>query len=116
MIPIMSDSALYAKAFVSKEENRTLDTFLYAPIGIRNIFFANALGTFIPAMLVAFLPFVCFGTVVNIGGWAYFQKLIFPELRWMILILLVFPAVTLFALTFIIHISPRRSKPSRRRN
>lgn len=107
MIPIMSASVLGASAFVSEKENRTLETLLYAPIGIRDIFLAKVLGTFIPAMLVTFLAFICFGTVVNIGGWAYFQKLIFPDLRWMILILLVSPAVTLFALTFIIHISAK---------
>jgi hypothetical protein len=48
-----------------------------------------------------------FGIVMNIGGWMYFGKLVFPNLKWLILILWVSPAVTLMAINLMVLISAK---------
>lgn len=107
LIPVMSSCIIGASSFVGEKERKTIETLLYTPMSVRELFISKVIGTAIPAYAVALVSVAAFGIVVNIGGWFYFEKLIFPNLKWIILIIWVTPAVTLLGISFMVIVSAK---------
>ena len=57
MIPIMTASIMAASAFVGEKERHTLETLLYCPLTLKQIFQAKVLSAFLLSMLVSFISF-----------------------------------------------------------
>ncbi|KNF08303.1 ABC transporter permease protein [Gottschalkia purinilytica] len=109
IIPIMSSSIIGASSIVGEKERKTLETILYTPIDIKELFLSKAIGILIPSYIVTVISFFLFGIVINIGGIMYFGKLIFPNVKWLILLFWLCPAITTLGLLFIILISAKAS-------
>ena len=109
LIPIMTSSILGASSFVGEKERKTLETLLYTPMSIKELFFSKVVSTFVPAYGVTIVSFIVFGIIVNVGGWRYFESLIFPNAKWIITILLISPAVALLGIIFMVIVSARVS-------
>lgn len=107
LIPVMASSIIGASSFVGEKEHQTMESLLYTPITIREIFVAKVLGTAIPAYAITLISVIVFGIVIDIGGWFYFQSIIFPNTKWLILIIWVVPAITLLAITLMVMVSAK---------
>lgn len=107
LIPVMTSSILAASSFVGEKERKTLETLLYSPMDIKELFISKVLATFLPAYIITLISFVVLGIVVNVGGWAYFNELIFPNLKWIITVFWISPALTLLEIVFMVLISSR---------
>jgi len=107
LIPVMSGSIIAAGSFVGEKEHKTMESLFYTPISIRELFNAKIIGTAIPAYGVTLLSAVVFGIVMNIGGWIYFGRLVFPSIKWLILILWVSPAFTVLSVYFMVLVSSK---------
>ncbi|HCQ90848.1 MAG TPA: ABC transporter permease [Clostridium sp.] len=107
LIPIMCSTLLGASSFVGEKEHKTMETLLYTPISIEELFKAKLLGVFIPTYVITLICSIIFGIIINIGGLLYFHKLIFPNIKWVILILYLTPAVAILGLTFTVLISAK---------
>lgn len=107
LIPIMTSSILGASSFVGEKERKTLETLLYTPMSVKELFNAKVIATFIPAYGVTIASFILFGIVANVGGWFYFEELIFPNVKWIITILWISPAITLLGIIFMVIVSSR---------
>lgn len=103
IIPIMAASVMAASSFVGEKEKRTLETLLYCPLTLRQIFSAKILASFILSMLVSLTSFIVMIAVVEIELRIILGSLILPEISWLILMLLVSPAVSLIAITLIVR-------------
>jgi ABC-type Na+ efflux pump, permease component len=107
IIPIMCSGILGASSFVGEKEHKTMETLLYTPVSMEQLLRAKILGVFIPSYIITLLSFLAFGIVVNIGGFIYFGGLIFPDIKWIIIILLIAPAINLLSLTFTVMVSAK---------
>jgi ABC-type Na+ efflux pump permease subunit len=107
LIPVMASSIIGASSFVGEKERKTMESLLYTPISIRELFIAKVLGTAVPAYAVTLMSFILFGLVMDIGGWFYFERIIFPNAKWLILILWVVPAITILAINFMVMVSAK---------
>lgn len=107
LIPIMASSIIGASSFVGEKERKTMESLLYTPLSIRELFFAKVIGTAVPALAVTLVSVLAFGLVIDIGGWFYFSRLIFPNVKWIILILWLTPAVTLLGISFMVFVSAK---------
>lgn len=107
LIPIMASSIIGASSFVGEKEHKTMESLLYTPISIRELFFAKVVGSAVPAFAITLLSAVVFGIVMNIGGVMYFSKLVFPNIKWLILIFWVSPAATILAIYFMVLVSAK---------
>ena len=107
LIPVMASSIIGASSFVGEKERKTMESLLYTPISIRELFIAKVLGTAVPAYAVTLVSFILFGLVMDIGGWFYFDRLIFPNAKWLILIIWVVPAVLILAINFMVMVSAK---------
>ena len=103
MIPIMAASVMAASSFVGEKEKRTLETLLYCPMSLRQIFYAKILAAFLLSMAVSLLSFVAMLFVVEAESFFLMEHLILPNINWIVLLLLVSPAVSLLAITLIVQ-------------
>jgi len=107
IIPIMCSGIIGASSLVGEKEHKTMETLLYTPISMEQLLRAKILGVFIPSYLITLLSFIAFGIIINIGGFLYFGGLIFPDIKWLIIILWISPAINLLSLTFTVMVSSK---------
>lgn len=102
MVPLISASVMAASSFVGEKEKRTLETLLYCPLSVRQIFSAKTLAALLLSQFVSLLSFVVMMVVVQLELWLLFGYLIVPALAWPILLFLVSPALSLVAISLIV--------------
>lgn len=107
IIPIMCSGVIGASSFVGEKEHKTLETLLYTPISMEQLLRAKILGVFVPSYIVTLISFIAFGIVFNVGGFIYFGGLIFPDIKWLIIILWISPAINLLSLIFTVMVSAK---------
>ncbi|MDP4089553.1 MAG: ABC transporter permease subunit [Bacillota bacterium] len=107
IIPIMCSGVIGASSFVGEKEHKTLETLLYTPISMEQLLRAKILGVFIPSYIITLISFIAFGIVINVGGFIHFGGLIFPNIKWMLIILWIAPAINLLSLIFTVLVSAK---------
>ena len=66
MIPITTASIMAASAFVGEKERHTLETLLYCPLTLKQIFQAKVWASFLLSMLVSVISFVAMFLVLSL--------------------------------------------------
>lgn len=107
IIPIMCSGVIGASSFVGEKEHKTLESLLYTPISMEQLLRAKILGVFVPSYMVTLISFIIFGIIFNVGGFIYFGGLIFPDIKWLIIILWISPAINLLSLIFTVMVSAK---------
>lgn len=107
IIPIMASSVMAAVSFVGEKEKRTLETLLYCPLTLSQIFRAKVLAAFLLSMLVSAASFVMMLIVLETEAFFVAGALILPDVKWLLVMLLVSPSVSLIAVTLIVRFSAR---------
>jgi len=107
MIPLMTASVISADSFAGEKERGTLETLLFAPVDMRSLFAGKVLAPFVPAVGLSVFTLLLCTAAVNAAAWPLFGRMIFPQLNWIPLMLLVIPAVALLAILVNVFISAR---------
>ena len=107
IIPIMAASVMAAGSFVGEKEKHTLETLLYSPLSLKQIFRAKVFAAFLLSMLVSFLSFFVMLAVLETEIFLTSGSLIMPQIQWLLIMLLVSPAVSLIAVTLIVRVSAK---------
>ncbi|CVI69823.1 ABC-2 type transporter [Clostridiales bacterium CHKCI001] len=102
MIPIMTASIMAASSFVGEKEKHTLETLLYCPLSLKQIFRSKVLASFLLSMIVSFLSFFAMMFVLEVEIFLTSGKLLLPNISWFIILLLVAPSISLIAITLIV--------------
>lgn len=109
MVPMMTASIVAANSFISEKEYKTFEALMYTPLNVRDLFIAKVLGASLVAYGLALLSAVLFGVVVDVGGMWLFGQWLFPNLKWLIMIFWVSPAVIVFCVSFMVLVSAKAS-------
>lgn len=107
LVPIMAASLVAANSFAGEKERRTLESLLFAPLDLYSLFLGKALAAFVLAMLLAIGSFILFGLTVNILAYPLFNRLIFPESNWWVLVFWVSPSLSLLTILFNVAVSAK---------
>ena len=107
LIPIMAASVMAACSFVGEKEKRTLETLLYSPLSLKQIFRAKVLAAFLLSMLVSAISFIVMLLVLETETWLFAGFFLLPDIKWLLVLLLVSPAVSLIAITLIVKASAK---------
>lgn len=107
LIPLMMSSLIGAGCFVIEKERKTLESLFYCPISTMEIFKAKVLATFLPAYALTLCAFIVLSIILNIGGVVFFQHLIFPNIKWLLIVFLLSPALQFLGLSLIIRTSAK---------
>jgi len=103
LIPIITTSVMAASSFVGEKEKRTLETLLYCPLTLKQIFNAKILACFVLSICVSLASFAVMLAVVEMEAWLATGSVIVPNFSWLILLALISPAVSLLAITLIVR-------------
>lgn len=105
LIPVLTASIIAGTGFVGEKENKTIESILYSPVSISEIFNAKILSAFIPSFLITVFSFLMFLFVMLIGINLSGINLPFPVLKWSLLTLWVSPSVSLLSIFVMVIIS-----------
>lgn len=103
IIPIMASSVMAASSFVGEKEKRTLETLLYCPLSLKQIFHSKVLASFLMSMIVSFTSFFAMVFVVEIELFLAEGHMIMPDANWLVILLLLSPAISMIAITLIVR-------------
>lgn len=95
MIPIMSSSVMAASSFVGEKEKHTLETLLYAPLSLKQLFQAKILAALSVGMAVSCVSFAVMLLVVEAEVIFLTGSSILPDASWLVVMLLIAPALSL---------------------
>lgn len=106
MIPLMASSVSAACSFVGEKERGTIQTLLLTPLSLRSIFKAKVLGCTMISAISTAISFVIFTIVISVGD-ILLGMPFFLNWNWLVLVLLVAPAMTIFGVIFMVLVSGR---------
>ena len=103
MIPIMASSVMAASSFVGEKEKRTLETLLYSPISLKQLFQSKIMASFTVSMMVSFISFAAMIVVMEIEVLLLTGSAVIPDLSWAIVMLLIAPSISLIAISITVR-------------
>lgn len=107
LIPIMASSVTAASSFVGEKEKQTLETLLYSPLSLRQIFRSKVLASFLLGMSICLASFAAMLLVLETEAFLLLGSLILPDIKWALILLLVSPSVSMIAITLIVRVSAK---------
>jgi ABC-type multidrug transport system permease subunit len=103
MIPVMASSVMAASAFVGEKEKKTLETLLYSPLPLKEIFIAKITASFLVSMFISAISFIAMLLVLEAEIKYAMGNFMVPGLTWLIMMILVSPAVSLIVINMIVR-------------
>ncbi len=107
MIPIMASSVMAASSFVGEKEKHTLETLLYSPLSLKQMFQAKILAGFSVGMMVSYISFAAMMLVLELEVFLLTGKAILPSSSWLAIMLLIAPAISLIAIAVTVRSSAK---------
>lgn len=103
IMPIMAASVMAASSFIGEKEKSTLETLLYCPLTLKQIFQAKIAASFFVSMLVTGVSFIVMILVVEIELHFTTGQLLIPSASWLVILLLITPSISLIAISLIVR-------------
>lgn len=103
IIPIMASSVMAASSFVGEKEKRTLETLLYSPLSLKQLFHSKILASFSVSMMVSFISFAAMIVVMEIEVLLLTRSVIMPDLSWIVVMMLIAPSISLVAISITVR-------------
>lgn len=107
MIPIMASSVMAASSFVGEKEKHTLETLLYSPLSLKQMFQAKILAGFFVGMMVSYISFAAMMLVLELEVFLLTGKAILPSSSWLAIMLLIAPAISIIAIAVTVRSSAK---------
>lgn len=107
MIPIMVSSVMAASSFVGEKEKHTLETLLYSPLTLKQLFHAKILSGLVVGIGVSYFAFAVMLLVVEAELLALTGTMLLPDAGWLVVLLLIAPALSLAAIAITVRSSAR---------
>ena len=103
MIPLMASSVMAASSFVGEKEKHTLETLLYSPLSLKQLFQSKILAGFSVGMMVSFISFAAMMLVLEAEIFLFTGSAIMPDISWLIVMLLIAPAISLVSIALTVR-------------
>jgi ABC-2 type transport system permease protein len=107
MVAIINSMVTSSNSFVGEKERNTLETLLFAPISIKDLFLGKVVASLIPTLGISFAAFIISFIVVNVITYPYFKVILYFNSTWMILMFWVIPILVLFNIILNVLISAK---------
>ena len=106
-IPIMASSVMAASSFVGEKEKHTLETLLYSPLSLKQMFQAKILAGFSVGMMVSYISFAAMMLVLELEVFLLTGEAILPSSSWLAIMLLIAPAISIIAIAVTVRSSAK---------
>ncbi|MDQ0198328.1 ABC transporter permease subunit [Neobacillus ginsengisoli] len=107
MVAIVNSLVTSANSFAGEKERNTLETLLFAPISVFDLFLGKVIASFIPSFLITLGAFLMNSVIVNLIAFPYFKELLFLNSTWLLLIFWVIPALVIFNIILNVLVSAK---------
>lgn len=107
MIPCLNSMTIATNSFVGEKERRTLESLLFAPITVKELFLGKVLAAFIPVMSITLGSFLCFAIVADGLTYSMYDHLLLPNGNWLLMIFWLSPIISLLTILFSVLVSSR---------
>lgn len=107
IIPVMISNVLSSYSFVGEKEKKTIEALLYTPVSQRSLIMGKTLASAIPSLAITWIFAVIYSIIANIAGNKLFNTTLFPNLDWIIMLLLIIPALTFLSIVLVIIVSQK---------
>jgi len=98
IIPIMASSVMAASSFVGEKEKHTLETLLYSPLSLGQLFRSKILAGFSVGIMVSYISFAAMLLVLELEMFFLSGSFILPAASWLAIMLLIAPSISLIAI------------------
>lgn len=105
IVPIMAASIMAASSFAGEKERHTLETLLYSPLSLKQIFRAKVLASFLLSMIVSLISFAVMLLVLETEMILTVGSFLAPGINWLLVMALVSPAISMISITLTVRIS-----------
>ncbi|SFB13826.1 MULTISPECIES: ABC transporter permease subunit [unclassified Bacillus (in: firmicutes)] len=107
MVAIINSLVTSSNSFAGEKERKTLETLLFAPISIMDLFLGKVIASFIPTFMITFLTFLINIFVINTITYSSFNEFVFLSSTWILLMFWVIPALVIFNIVLNVLISAK---------
>ena len=107
IIPIMASSVMAASSFVGEKEKHTLETLLYSPLSLGQLFQSKILAGFSVGMMISYSSFAAMLLVMELEFFFLTGNLLLPAASWLAIMLLIAPAISLVAIAVTVRSSAK---------
>lgn len=107
LIPVINSMMIALNSFVGEKERGTLESLLFAPITVKELFVGKVLSAFVPTMVLTIGSFILFGVITTVITYPMFDGFIFPNTNWLLLVFWLAPIITLFTILIEVLVSAR---------
>lgn len=107
IVAIINSMVTSSNSFAGEKERNTLETLLFAPISVAELFVGKVIASLIPSVVITFAAFVLNAVIVNIIAYPYFKEVLFINANWLILMFWVIPTLVLFNIVLNVLVSAR---------
>ena len=107
IIPIMASSVMAASSFVGEKEKHTLETLLYSPLSLGQLFQSKILAGLSVGMMISYSSFAAMLLVMELEFFFLTGNLLLPAASWLAIMLLIAPAISLVAIAVTVRSSAK---------
>jgi len=106
-IPILASTVMAASSFTGERDRKTLETLLYCPLSLKEIFYAKISASFLLGMAVSVFSFLVMLIVTETLLIIMKGTAVLPGINWIIMMLLASPAASLISISLIVRASAK---------
>lgn len=107
LIPVMISTIISTSSFTGEKERKTIEGLLYTPITNKELMLGKILASAIPSILITWISIIVYGIIIDIYSMNVLSKLIFPNINWLIISILLAPLITFLSISLVVSISHR---------
>jgi ABC-2 type transport system permease protein len=107
LVSIINSMVTASNSFAGEKERKTLESLLFAPIAVKDLFLGKVLASFIPTMTITYIVFIIDIIVINLLTYSKFNELMLLSPTWLVLMLWVVPILVLFNILVNVLISAK---------
>ncbi|OCA87533.1 hypothetical protein A8F94_06600 [Bacillus sp. FJAT-27225] len=104
---IINSSVTASNSFAGEKERKTLETLLFAPISVVDLFVGKVLASLLPALGILFAVYFIDVVVINLITYPYFKELLFLKSVWLLVMFWVTPALVLLTIILNVFVSAK---------
>ena len=103
----LASSVMAASSFVGEKEKHTLETLLYSPLSLGQLFQSKILAGFSVGMMISYSSFAAMLLVMELEFFFLTGNLLLPAASWLAIMLLIAPAISLIAIAVTVRSSAK---------
>lgn len=107
MIPIMAAAVSAGSSFVGEKERMTLETILFSPLTVNQLFAAKVLGALSVALIVTGISFAGYIAIAIVGSVLIYGSFVLSIPIWLVIMCLLVPSISLIGVTVMVLASAR---------